>query len=292
MPADVQTLNSGNVRNLTTPPIRRRDFAARRPGVALAAIATVALFPIAVHSQAQTLQWQPVVEISATAEAFLRERTGSFDSNTTVQASSIDSRHRLARCSKPLEAFLRSGTEIKARTIVGVRCSGTKPWKVYVPVDVVVTASVLVARQSLPKGHVLTAADLTAEQRDVSRQRNGYLSDLHRVVGQRLKTQLIAGKILLPSMLQADIAIRRGQSVTLIVGTGSFKISVSGTAMNDGVLNQRIRVRNTNSGRVIEGVVRSREHVEVLLSSNSSFFHAKPKVSAQMADTRSSNNDR
>ncbi len=222
----------------------------------------------------------------------MRSRTGVFAGNTTVAAGNLDPRHRLSYCDEPLQAFIRRGTQIKARTIVGVRCNGTKQWKVYVPVDVFVTANVLVARQTMMKGQVLTAADLASEQRDVTRLRSGYLSDVQQVVGQRLKTQLIAGKTLTPSMIAADIAIRRGQSVTLTVGAGDFDITMSGTALMDGALNQRIRVKNNNSGRIVEGFVRSREHVEVLVSSDNHFFHAKPKVSRKSADTRFSNNDR
>lgn len=42
-----------------------------------------------------------------------------------------------------------------------------------------------------------------------------------------------------------------------------------GTALMDGAIGQRIRVENVNSGRVVEGIVRSREVVEVLVPSRS-----------------------
>ncbi|MCH9695744.1 MAG: flagellar basal body P-ring formation protein FlgA [Gammaproteobacteria bacterium] len=250
----------------------------------------VALFLTPAHAAPQ--QWHSTAAISAEAERFLNERVGKRAGQTSVKAGNLDSRHRLPLCSEPIQGFMNRGTEIKPRTIIGVRCSGSKPWKIYVPVDVVVTAHVLVARQSLTKGHILAAADLTTEERDVSRMRTGYLGDLKAVLGQRLKTQLIAGKVLKPSMLEADITIRRGQTVTLTAANSSFNITMSGKALMDGALNQRIRVQNSHSGRIVEGIVRSREHVEVLISSNSSFFHAKPKVSPALADTRSSNNDR
>ncbi len=280
------------VRKLALPLLRRRNYVARQPLTLIAAIVLTTLLPHGANGRGETPQWQPVAQISATAEAFLRSRTGVFAGNTTVAAGNLDPRHRLSYCDEPLQAFIRRGTQIKARTIVGVRCNGTKQWKVYVPVDVFVTANVLVARQTMMKGQVLTAADLASEQRDVTRLRSGYLSDVQQVVGQRLKTQLIAGKTLTPSMIAADIAIRRGQSVTLTVGAGDFDITMSGTALMDGALNQRIRVKNNNSGRIVEGFVRSREHVEVLVSSDNHFFHAKPKVSRKSADTRFSNNDR
>lgn len=291
MPIEAKTRAAGIVGKLTEAAGDRRELVTRtgRDGVAFVLLALLLATPVA---QAETPAWQPVEQITAAAEVFLRSRTGEFAGNTTVQAGNIDSRHRLPLCDAPLSAFLRSGADIKARTIVGVRCSGSRPWKVYVPVDVIVTANVLVARQSLIKGHQLAAEDLIAVQRDVSRLRTGYISDPARVVGQRLKTQLVAGKILKPSMLEVDIAIRRGQTVTLTVGSGEFSITMSGKALMDGAINQRIRVENSHSGRVVEGIVRSREHVEVLISSNNAFFHAEPKVSPQMADTRFSNNDR
>ena len=191
-----------------------------------------------------------------------------------------------------MQPFLRRGTKIASRTIVGVRCNGAKPWKVYVPVNVIVTDDVLVARRTLPRGHLLVADDLVAEQRDVSRLVSGYVSNVEALVGQRLKTQLIAGRLLTPAMLQADIAVKRGQAVTLMINSGGVNIQMGGKALMDGAINQRIQVENTNSGRVVEGIVRSREHVEVLVAETRQFIHAKPKVSPSMADIRSSNNDR
>lgn len=237
-------------------------------------------------------QWQPTETIAAAAERFVLDKIGPKARRTTVRAGTLDSRHRLAMCNKELEPFLRRGAKIEVRTIVGVRCSGEKPWKVYLPVEVIVTDNVLVASRTLPRGHVLTAADLVVEQRDVSRLLTGYISDAKPFVGRRLKAQIIAGRILTPAMLQADIAVKRGQSVTLTVASGGINIQMSGKALMDGAIDQRIRVENTKSGRVVEGIVRSREHVEVLVAENKQIFHAKPKVSPSVADIRSSNNDR
>ena len=241
---------------------------------------------------AQAPEWQPVGDISAAAETYLWNTIGAAAEKTSVQAGNLDSRHRLAYCDQPLQPFLRRGTQIKSRTIVGVRCNGSKPWKVYVPVDVIVTETVFVAKRTLPRGHALTASDVTTEQRDVSRLLSGYISDIRQLSGQRLKTQLLAGKILTPAMLQAETAVRRGQTVTVTTGQGQFSITTSGTALMDGAINQRIRVKNLHSGRVVEGIVRSREHVEIILPGNHSLLTATTKVSPILADIRSSNNDR
>jgi flagella basal body P-ring formation protein FlgA len=276
------------VGNLTAGRIGRHKFDARR----VAAACAIVLLSLAAGAAGSAPQWQPTESIAAAAEAFVRGRVGRKAERTTVQAGTLDSRHRLAFCSKELEPFLRRGARIDVRTIVGVRCTGKNPWKVYVPVEVIVTDTVMVASRTLPRGHRLTTEDLVGERRDVSRLLSGYIADAKGVVGQRLKAQVIAGRILTPAMLQVDIAVKRGQTVTLTVASGGINIQMSGKALMDGAIDQRIRVENTKTGRIVEGIVRSREHVEVLVSANNQIFHATPKVSPSVADIRSSNNDR
>ena len=276
------------VDKLTGRPQRRHESDARSVGASCA----VALLMLCSGAVASVDQWQSNESIAAAAEDYVRDRIGPKASKTAVKAGVLDSRHRLARCGKTLEPFLRRGTEISYRTIVGIRCSGAKPWKVYLPVEVVVTDTTYSASRTLPRGHRLTAEDLVAEERDVSRLPTGYIASPKQYLGARLKTQLIAGRLLTPSMLEVDIAVKRGQMVTLTIFSGGINIQMSGKALMDGALDQRIRVENTKSGRIVEGIVRSREHVEVLVAGSGQVFHAKPKVSPSVADIRSSNNDR
>ncbi|MGB5491239.1 MAG: flagellar basal body P-ring formation chaperone FlgA [Woeseiaceae bacterium] len=273
---------------LTARPRRRRESDARQIVVS----AAVVMLTLSFSAMASTEQWQSTESIAAAAEEFIRDRIGPKADKTAVKAGLLDSRHRLARCDTGLEPFLRGGTEINRRTIVGVRCSGNKPWKVYVPVELVVTDTVYVASRTLPRGHRLVAEDLLAEERDVSRLASGYISSPKAFLGALLKTQLMAGRLLTPAMLQADIAVKRGQTVTLIILSGGIDIQMSGKALMDGSIGQRVRVENSKSGRIVEGIVRSREEVEVLVAGSGQIFHAKPKVSPSVADIRSSNNDR
>jgi flagella basal body P-ring formation protein FlgA len=254
--------------------------------------AVVLLLLVGGVCDASPAHWQALDDVRVIAEDFVRAKTGDATGRTTVQAGSLDSRHRLPLCDQPLEAFMRRGAKIAARTIVGVRCAGGKPWKVYVPVDVIVTETILTARRTLPRDHLLTKADLATDKRDVSRMISGYFSDPSGLMGQRLKQQIIAGRAITPAMLQADRVIRRGQSVTLTVSNRGLNIKMAGKALMDGAISQRIRVENSTSGRIVEGIVRSPEIVEILVPKTDSFFHAKPKVSVTRADTPVSNNDR
>lgn len=250
-------------------PCRHKFDASRRlKGVALGTFFVLA----AAAASADSAGFTPTADIEAVAAGFVREKVGSYAGNTRVVAAKLDSRLRLAHCDQPLEAFLRPGEKIDNRTNVGVRCSGASPWKVYIPVDMVVTKNVLMPRQSVSRGHILTENDLVAVERDVTRLRRGYFTDKKRLVGQKARQSLVAGQIITPSMIEADTLIRRGQTVTLSVANNRLNIQMAGKALSDGALHQRIRVENTNSGRVVEGVVRSREHVEVIVVGNDGFF--------------------
>ena len=239
--------------------IRRRVFA-RCIALLLLGHATTA------SAQTVAMLWQSTDEISRVAEDFLRARVSQSDQRVVPQAGRLDARLQLPKCSEALEPFLRRGTEIRQRTIVGVRCNGQRPWKMYVPVDVVVTGTVLIASRALPKGHVLAEGDFSIAERDISRLQGGYMTNAKELLGQRLKQTLQGGRVITPSVLQADLMVRRGQTVTLMVKNDALSIRMSGTALMDGVKNQRIRVENHHSQRVVEGLVRSRETVEVLVN--------------------------
>jgi flagella basal body P-ring formation protein FlgA len=240
---------------------RKPDAPAHIMGVLLLLLLLLsALLPGAVTAESE---WQSTTDIEAVAEAFVATHGRARDAVT--KAAPLDPRLKLRHCDRALEAFLRNGARVSRRTIVGVRCSGSQPWKVYVPVDVVVTDEVVVVRQSLSRGHRLRAGDLRREERDVSRLHGGYIVEVDSLVGQELRQSLAAGSIVTPSVLQARTLIRRGQTVTLQVRTDDITIRMAGKALMDGTLDQRIRVENTMSRRVVEGQVRSAEVVEVLV---------------------------
>ncbi len=220
---------------------------------------------LAVMATAHAAKWQSNQEILKVAEDYVVQRFGKTDRRMVPKAGHLDSRLRLPQCDTALQPFLRRGATVTSRTVVGVRCEGSRPWKVYVPVNVVVVESILVAKMTLPRGHVLTVADVVAQDHDISRLPGGYVAIVDRLIGKKLKHQITAGRVITPGMLEAELIVRRGQSVTLIINSGTLNITMSGKALTDGGLNQRIRVENSGSKRIVEGIVRSPEHVEVLV---------------------------
>lgn len=210
-------------------------------------------------------QWQSLDEIQAVAESYASRMNGSTARD--YSAGALDARLRLRDCSGRLEPFLPQGTRAGANMTVGVRCLGAVAWRVFVPVRSRMTGQVVVARHALPRGHSLTAADLELAEFDLDRLPYGYLTATNAATGQVLRRPVAPGAVLIPNMLQTARAVRRGQRVTLFAATGSgVQIQMAGKALADGAVQQRIRVENASSGRVLEGVVRSAERVEILVN--------------------------
>jgi flagella basal body P-ring formation protein FlgA len=244
-----------NVRTLTAATENRR----RWRGLAAFALTLCA-------GAAGAADWQPVESIRETAARHAAGQLGADGDDIRVEAGELDSRLRMNRCDVPLTGFLPNGMGNGNRLVVGVRCEGSKPWKLYVPVRIARYAQVLVVTRSLPRGHVLGTGDVRTERRDLSSHLKTYAGSLAELPGRRLKRPVLAGTALTHHLVDAEQIIRRGQKVTLVVDDAGMEIRMAGRALSDGALDQRIRVENVSSRRVVEGVVRSAEVVEIRLN--------------------------
>jgi len=237
----------------------------QRGGINRRIATLLSLLALTSANSAAASEWQSVDEIVELAQSYAQESFSIGDQRLVPTAGKLDRRLKLAACDRPLTPFVRDNAAASARTVVGIRCSGSRPWKIYVPVTLRTFDTALVARKALPANHVLTSDDLVVEDRDVTRENNGYLSELDEAVGRRLKQRIPGGRVLSPTLLTTETLVRRGQSVTLTVASGDLSIKMAGKALSDGTRNQRIRVENLTSGRVVEGIVRSPEQVEILV---------------------------
>ena len=209
-------------------------------------------------------RWQSTATIAAKAEAHARASLSHADLTVEATVASLDSRLKLARCDQPLQAFTPPNTELKNNLVIGVRCRGTSPWKVYVPVKLTANRQVLVTSRPLSRGATLSAADVRLEVQDITTARGAYLTDVAQLDGKILKRTVPEGRLVTADLLNEEDVIKRGQRVTLMVEQSGFMVQMAGKALSDGTINERIRVENTSSQRTVEGIVRSPQLVEVI----------------------------
>ena len=154
---------------------------------------------------------------------------------------------------------------MRDRVLVELACPGAPPWHIYVSVRVVGTSQVTVAAHAIVAGSVLTATDVRTEQRDISELPPGYMDDPAVTMGLTAGRPISSGAVITNQLLIGAKAVQRGQTVTLVADAGGMSVSMEGRALSDGLINQRVKVENLSSGKVVEGIARSQQVVEIIL---------------------------
>jgi flagella basal body P-ring formation protein FlgA len=171
---------------------------------------------------------------------------------------------QLQRCATPVKPVIGNGHHMKDRVTVELRCAGPAAWHLYVPVRVIGTSTAAVTVHAIVVGSVLKAEDLRVEQHDISELPQGYFDDPAVAVGLTASRPIAGGTILTNQQLVASKAVQRGQTVTLVADAGGMLVRMAGRAMSDGLVNQRVKVQNLSSGKVVEGIARSEQVVEII----------------------------
>ncbi|MFO7859550.1 MAG: flagellar basal body P-ring formation chaperone FlgA [Ectothiorhodospiraceae bacterium] len=212
-------------------------------------------------SLASANEQQPLDEIrQAVAE---HARSGLDDASGSVEVGRIDSRLRLPRCGHDLETFDPPGRGSSSRATVGVECHEPSPWRLYVSVRITQEKAVLVAAEALPRGTILSESHLRAVERNVNRLSRGYYVDPEDVVGMQTGRPLREGDLITASRIEARRLVERGQRVLITAGSAVTEISMNGEALEPGRRGERVRVRNSSSGRVVEGEVVADSRVRI-----------------------------
>lgn len=206
-----------------------------------------------------TVAWpqahQPRHEIRQAAAEFLQQTVAKNGNMEHVQIGQIDSRLRLPLCGTPLVTFLPPGVTPKGNITVGIRCSGPKPWKLYVSARVVTYQHVVVLTRSLPRHSTITEDDVRLKRHNTTLVTSPLLTEVAEAIGKELTQTLPAERPLTYSVLKNPVIIRRGQRVTLLYQSPGIEVRGSGTAMADGGKGERISAKPLGTLRAIAGVV-------------------------------------
>ncbi len=174
---------------------------------------------------------------------------------TAVEVGKLDARLRLKPCESDLQAFLPRGSRTIGNTTVGIRCTGSRPWSLHVPMKVRLEKTIAVAAHPLTRGHVIQAGDILMKRVDVSQLPQGYIEQRTRLLGHRVKRQIGQGATFTPRMIEKPLKVRRGQRVSILARSGAMEVRMAGKALASGAVGDRIRVENLKSKQKREGVI-------------------------------------
>ncbi|TAN48977.1 MAG: flagellar basal body P-ring formation protein FlgA [Methylococcaceae bacterium] len=206
---------------------------------------------------------QPHETILVTARGYLETQVVPPGSDYQIDISPIESRLQLPHCDAPLQAFNLNEAVRSGQLTIGVRCPGSTPWVTYIRAKVSLYQIVLVLNDTLPQGSAISPAHLDFAKKDVAELRYGYFTAPEQVVGKTIKRTLPAGTVLTGNVLEMLKIIKRGDKVTIHLRNELLDVHMDGTAMTDAEPGQRVRVRNENSQRIVEGTAVAPGTVEV-----------------------------
>ena len=213
----------------------------------------MAIFCQCVSSTAFATQWQNHADLQNAAREYVQQ---SFDEDyeLDITVGNLDSRLLLEECQGALNTFLPYHKPPLGAVSVGVRCE-MPDWKVHVSVQVRAYTNVIVAKQPLTRGTMISENDVESKKREISRYSAGVYTEQSQIVGMIAKRNIRQDAVMTPSMVEPRRLVSRGQNVTIIAEFNGMQIRTKGEALMDGHKGQVISVENTRSGKKISGEV-------------------------------------
>lgn len=180
----------------------------------------------------------------------------------SVTAGKLDDRRNYGgRCTDYLTAELR-GSEIKSTSQVKITCS--KPgnqYTLYIPVKVSILSPALVASRNLSRGQVIAPSDLETVYLNEDTNLTTAVSDADMLVGSRLKRDVKQGDQIRSNSF---CVVCKNDKINIVARSGGLSLKTSGIALDDGTVNQSVRVKNLKTQKIISAVVSAPAEVEVV----------------------------
>lgn len=114
---------------------------------------------------------------------------------------------------------------------------------------------VVVTKQPVPRGAVLTPNDVAVEQRSQRDVPDDAVTAPEQAIGMETKVALAAAAPLPRTALTAPVVVKKGDLVTMIVETPVMRLSVAGQALEAGAVGSGIKVMNRASKQTVAGKV-------------------------------------
>lgn len=200
--------------------------------------------------------------VSRFLENFAAEQAES-GYQVSYEAGDLDNRLTLAPCKAPLAVEFTGDPWKSTRPSLQVSCEGKRPWRMYVSPNVYIQGPALVAARPLARGEVLDSSMVTNREVQINASRRGYIRDIANAEGMAVRRPISSGSLLTPDLLDAPIAVKRGDHVMIVARSGTFSVSSRGEALANASVGEQVQVRNLRSDRTIRASVVAPGKVEI-----------------------------
>ena len=149
-----------------------------------------------------------------------------------------------------------------------IECTAPSSWQSRATARIQLWTNIVVASRTLQRNEKLSHDMLKTESVDLSTLNRDPIMTMDKILGMSVKRRIQQGNAISWSLLENPEIVKRGDIVTLLIRANGFSASAQGTAMENGIKGQQIKVKNSSSDKIVEGIVIESGVVETKLKFN------------------------
>lgn len=209
-----------------------------------------------ISSSVIAMSSQSIATLSVTASKAMEQRAQAAGySNIEVSVRSLDSRLQLPACGTPVSVLPDNGQRALGPVTVGLRCDAPERWTIHVRGKVTAERQLPTLGRAVNRGDIIGSRDVVWQTIQIDREVVGLLTAPADIIGKEARKHLASGQTVRSSDVVSPTLVERGQVVELIAQTSGLQVNMQGKALTAGGEGDRLIVKNTNSGKRVEGVV-------------------------------------
>ena len=124
-------------------------------------------------------------------------------------------------------------------------------------------APVAAASETIGKFQIIKSGEIKISYKNISSLNDGYFLNVKKAAGREAKFFIAAGSALNNADTERRRIINFGDRVNIIYDENGLILKTKGMALQSGALNSKIRIRNLESGEIVECLVKSPKIAEV-----------------------------
>jgi len=136
-----------------------------------------------------------------------------------------------------------------------VKVNGKQTQVLRIGLEIQELQRVVVAVSNIRIKQIITTKDLRIEERDITYLRQTPITNMEEVIGKRATAFIKQGNILTTTLAEYPPYINEGDKVTITSKIGNLLITAPGTSCKDGMIGERISVKNSDSKKIVNGVI-------------------------------------
>ncbi len=208
-------------------------------------------------------RYQSLSSILLQAEAFISDYPYESPYPVRYQLTRLDPRLKLQPCQTALEISFSQVARISGNTALTIQCHTPVNWKLHLPIRVDLYDDVAVTTSPLVRGQAIDRQRIIFRKKKISNLQHGFFTRKDPLDRLQARRNLPAGTILSPANVDQKLLVKSGQIVNIILNIQGLRIKSSGKALQSASLGKVIRVKNTQSNKIIEATVSAEGEVRV-----------------------------